>query len=143
MREILFRGKRVDNGEWVEGCLLSFDSVIGTKSYIIPQDEMCSWISKSASHTVEVDPNTVGQYIGVKDKFGKKVFEDDIIEETYICATNGRYAVSYDESSFTYINPKGWEDVIDDNEYGINIGLCKVIGNIHDNPELMEEKHNG
>lgn len=68
MREILFRGKRTDNGEWVQGYLCRYGWIGKEKDYIIPD-------YASALYTAEIDPKTIGQYTGVTDVNGNKIFE--------------------------------------------------------------------
>lgn len=116
MREILFRGKRKDNGEWVEGFYL-FTS---ENTYPVIIDMKC------CSHIII--PETVGQYTGLKDKNGTKIFEGDIVRR---CDNVER--VFYNGGGFSPFAIPGWECTPDADE-------CEIIGNIHDNPELLGEK---
>lgn len=144
MRDILFRGKRVDNGEWVEGQYYKQSEYYGypqTKHYIIASTETLDYDQALEYH--EVVAETVGQYIGCKDIDNTMVFEGDILErETIFLIPSGRICVGYECSSFVYAklssNNRNYTDPIDDNEYGVEIFTYKIIGNIHDNPELLE-----
>lgn len=119
MREILFRGKRKDNGEWVDGNL--FVDEKGDKHEII-----LGYVNYRVGW--EVDPETVGQYIGIKDVRGNKIFEGDVLAST----TKGKQPktkvllVISDIRKCT--NTEMWV-------HGMKFA---VIGNIHDNPEFME-----
>lgn len=131
MREILFKGKRTDNGEWVEG--FYSNELYANKHYI------SAWYygSYAELQKFEVDPETVGQFVGDNDVNNKKVFEGDIIAENVY---RNRYVVIFKENAFCYaINNKGgyWE-AFADGEYGMTLADFEVIGNIHDNPELLE-----
>ena len=128
MREILFRGKRQDNGEWIEGCLLRVyervcRGVYQPREYAIQSVE--EWI---APHFVVAE--TVGEYTGLTDKNGKKIFEGDILSDG-----DDTYKVVFDEGVFR----------IENSHYttGVYVAIYidkinKVIGNVYDNPELLE-----
>lgn len=133
MREILFRGKRKDNGEWVEGCLWVFDDYADI-SY---RDQEYSEIV----NTVEVIHETVGPYTGLTDKNGVKIFEGDILERG-----NTRGSVSYSNKLCRFVfrwktydkfRPDFFKECVLVDFVGIH--LAEVIGNIHDNPELLKE----
>ena len=129
MREILFRGKRVDNGEWIFGNLDLRKIGLSTCTYIIHQ--LFMW----KTTRFEVVPKTVGQYTGLTDKNGKKIFEGDII----ICDTSTyRYVtgtVKYSENASCYYI----KALNSSNDYMFNCdNILIIIGNIHDNPELLE-----
>lgn len=133
MREILFRGKRVDNGEWIEG----FFAKSGDKTFIlIDSDIAFGYVTMK-----EVLSETIGQYTGLTDKNGRKIFEGDIVELTYYTLPEERKVmaeVAYEEESAAFVLYSFGTE---------NKGICgeicntnKVIGNIHDNPEIMEEE---
>ena len=132
MREILFRGKRIDSGEWVEGSLLKV-TLNGETVYLIFGDNFSfdGTDVKALSHAL-VDPDTVGQYTGLTDKNGKLIFEGDILRYEYggVCSVEyGHFNCSCCHGVF------GWSITQDGDirDYKYH----KVIGNIHDNPELL------
>lgn len=134
MREILFTGKRVDNGEWVEGFYVfvpeHYKPEMSRKSYIV---------SINNGLFFEVIPETVGQYIGLTDKNGRKIFEGNIVKDKevrriYMIGYNEdlmKYAFLYYHKELKNIYCGGFVSKSD----GKSI---EVIGNIHDNPELLE-----
>lgn len=136
MREILFRGKRIfDNGQWVEGCLLKVTLDGETWHLIFGDDFQRSGLGITAMQHAAVNPETVGQYTGLKDKNGKRIFEGDIVErEKFGGKTLFEIAYELEIATFIGVAKKGmWFTTFD------NDGDCfEVIGNIHDNPELLE-----
>lgn len=138
MPEILFRGKRVDNGEWVEGSLLhdpdleAFD-IVGFNYYSgesgLEREEFCC----------RVDPSAVGRYTGLTDKNGVKIFEGDILKTTVYVYCKAA-VVAYSEGCFWVHNPNGGNMPLFkyvDMDSG-KADRVEVVGNIHDNPELLE-----
>ena len=131
MREILFRGKRTDNGEWVYGYYVHIGPVSCQRAYIIPE-------YASSLYVNEVDPSTVGQYTGLKDKNGKRIFEGDIAKVlqgkdkdiAYVGFENGAFML-YPKTGNIYERTL-WE-------YWYNDWDVEVIGNVHDNPDLLEK----
>ena len=133
-REILFRGKRVDNGEWVEGYYCGKVN----KTFFSPAEDSAQIIDKDL-YWHEVIPETVGQYTGLTDKNGKKIFEGDIL--SYIDNDDDVQYISvvFEECAFL-IEDSGITDSDLLTGY-VCLGLT-VVANIHDNPELLEV-HNG
>ena len=141
MREISFRGKRVDNGEWAVGYLTKRPSAI--------QIGYCSpwYISVPPRHPEDdggfynVAPDTVGQYTGLKDKNGKKIFEGDIVRASWHAPRRDTvyevYEVVYSKSGF-FMKRNGKLMGQVSNYISPNVNMrCEIIGNIHDNPELI------
>ena len=137
MREILFRGKLLDNSEWAYGLIVK---MFGAYHIIDKDDENTAY---------EVIPETVGQYTGLKDKNGKRIWEGDILHIAKIADGLGGYyqhpldyhvnvVVKFDLCAWM------WETLCEDKRY---ISFpdawchyeCEVIGNITDNPELLEK----
>lgn len=130
MREIIFRGKRLDNGEWVEGYFAKkVDPLLSgvTYCFIIGWDGSFCWNQK-------VDPATVGQYTGLRDKNGKRIFEGDILEYL-IDKREPHFYVVFDNSAWCKRDSIGTQSELLD----FVPHRWKVIGNIHDNPELLED----
>lgn len=132
MREILFRGKRVDNGEWIEG----FYAHSGEKKYILIDND----IAVGYLAMKEVNPDTIGQYTGLTDKNGTKIFEGDIVKVRLLYSDGERATeittVVYDENNCCY-SPMNWKESCLWCDYSTSIKEIEVIGNIYDNPELL------
>lgn len=149
MREILFRGKRLDNGEWVFGMLTGYGkkvAQIGT---------FCDYGTHICSiSSLGVYPNTVGQFTGLTDKNGKRIFEGDIVRATIRRdegyaenIRNEKGVIAFDSLGMiglmldrTGNNIPVWSDFFCELSLSGNIlDYCfELIGNIHDNPELLE-----
>ena len=142
MREILFRGKRTDNGEWVEGILFNAKEDI----FIIPHGNEYSYdpIEGLAFdvYGCKVDPETVGQYTGLTDKNGVRIFEGDICGfKRFNDFHVGKIVFNVKTASFIM-----WYQLIV-GAYGekatqkMLLSVCddiEVIGNIHDNPDILK-----
>ena len=124
MREILFRGKRVDNGQWIYGDLLTSN---GTCCEISDWNEVDYFIH-------DIDPETVGQFTGMTDKNGTRIIEGDIIMEMYK-GHERTYSVFWHNDWFAFrANSIDCSYALDD----IISYHVRVIGNIHDNKELLK-----
>ena len=129
-REILFKAKRKDNGGWVEGYLMPRPNSFGKPQYYIVPPSGALWY--------EIDPDTLCQYTGLTDKNGKKIWENDIVEERYRGVVTKRYHVLWDfkEASWMLETKSSARYGI----YAIDQKKFKVVGNIFDNPDLLEVK---
>lgn len=164
MREILFRGKREADNEWILGSLIVWPDG-DTQIYRHTHKGMCV-MGKSM-----VQSETVGQYTGLTDKNGKKIFEGDVIRyntfDDFDCHSVVKFGKYEQDGSAGEYNPKsciGWYCEVDNftapdwadedpvfffNDYLKQQNLlevndeCEIIGNIHDNPELLGGEGDG
>ena len=154
MREILFRGKRLDNGEWAEGYLYEHEpALVGIVSendvpepskWFIARTGFADWNMPRPVEFLEIDPSTVGQYTGLNDKNGKRIWEGDVVSQIWYDYEEPR------DTSFgevVYCEYDCSFSVMDDEKDEI-VPLCscaayvwevEVIGNITDDPELLEK----
>lgn len=123
MREILFRGKRIDNGEWVT-----------SNTFYQCNGEIKLWDERDGY--VEVIPETVGQYIGLTDKNGKKIFEGDIVHGYW----NTKFLIFFDSCCLQFRAKLSGGTEKDIDYYGDSKKI-EVIGNIYDNPELLRSEN--
>ena len=125
MREILFRGKRMGDNEWVYGLLARYG------------DNTSNIVESKFELLVPVETKTVGQWAGLCDKNGVKVFEGDVVKvkDALNWGTSGTFigSVGFGDASFRIETDTSthyrWQDYD-----------CEVIGNVHDNPELLKEE---
>ena len=138
MREILFRGKCADNGEWVDGFYICVADVHYISSGIF--GSLINGIINTVGY--KVIPETVSQFTGLYDKNGRKIFEGDIVEgnSEYFTYTHPYGKVVYDGGQYLI----SFDDVLEDIEcLEAWANDVEIIGNIYDNPELLEVKQNG
>ena len=154
MREILFRGKRLQGGDWVEGYFFKSDinkrERESGKASLIFTPDCDTFITVPECHnSFMVDSDTVGQYTGLMDKNGKRIWDGDILHIAKIADGLGGYyqppldypvnvVVKWDLCAWM------WETLCDDKRYITFPDAwchyeCEVIGNVHDNPELLEK----
>lgn len=125
-REILFRGKRTDNGRWVEGLLYQISETLNP--FIM--------LKNSLGESHEVLSKTVGQFTGLTDQNGVKIFEGDILKvsgelRSVVWDTQiGRWLANNIGEFRNAVSPRFFH-------------LAEVVGNIHDNPELLEVAEDG
>ena len=126
MCEILFRGKRVDNGEWTYGyyCPKPY-SHFPCEATIFPSETIDrDW------HGERVDPDTVGKFTGLTDRNGVKIFEGDIVKYGQCGKVEYNSGSAQFTLNFTNSTYEGFDK--------IPFCDCEVLGNIHDTPELLE-----
>ena len=134
MREILFKAKRIDNGEWVEGNYVKKYDLLGKRHLILYVDNYVRW------SFVEIDPETLCQFTGLCDKNGNKIWENDILmahlDESY------PEDAAYETVEWGFAGWVGHETGSTDREYldEFDSEYFEVVGNVFDNPELLQEE---
>lgn len=135
MREIIFKAKRIDNSEWVEGYYQKRHNFLGNEEHLIfPVDSHTVW------EYTEIDPETLCQFTGKTDKNGKRIWENDVVWLVY----DGKeyiYQIVWDNSELDFKATNGEENYGSNFEYLLCCDEIEVIGNIFDNPELLQEEH--
>lgn len=157
MREIKFRGKRVDNGEWVYGDIIHCTS---GKTYIFPSGDYANESDKVNQEgclmmfTFEVAPKTAGQFTGLRDKKGKEIYDGDIVKcvsELYSGFgkyPTGKFSTTYYEicsinkNAYCFGERRiGGKNIFEGILRDCAKEYYEVIGNIYENPELLEENN--
>ena len=140
----LFKAKMIDNGEWVQGALFNGEShcIIGQEIKFSPYTEHeCKIVG------YEVDRDTICQCTGLKDKNGKLIWENDIVKKEFYtdydnCANSEEYVgvVKYTDCAWVIetIRDKCTRPILEAMSYSEDVKHFEVIGNIFDNPELLE-----
>lgn len=129
MCEIMFRGKRLDNGEWALGYLIqepSGKTFIGTYA-----------VTGSYWDWAEVDQTTVGQYSGLADKFYFKIFSGDVVRVSTKCF-EGTFVARFEAGCFILVDESGFTITVQN----YHRSELEVIGNIHDKPNLLKGVQN-
>lgn len=158
MREILFKAKRINNGEWVEGYYLRDQYHIGGKDIIFYRKDS----DRFTVYTNIIDPKTLCEFTGRCDKNGNRIWENDILmchgnPEDLAKAVFGEFGVRDVETGSIVDKVVGWHyEIIPTDaisrcepfcwsmpltEYYIDRCEMEVVGNIFDNPELLQEEH--
>lgn len=135
MREILFRGKRLDNGEWIEGNLIRY------------RNGEAAIIELAGLRLRSVNPDTVVQFTGLTDKNGKKIFEGEVLDMSILRTDHSLNAVSMEYGAFGFypLHPeeeaeedRRWRSFWRDDEQEMwDEEYFTVVGNIYDNPEML------
>ena len=150
MREILFHGKRVDNGEWVEGYFGVFN---GKPQIFVPFTEEEERQNEGHIFSAvgglwhQVILETVGQFTGKHDVTGRKIFEGNIVTATVIENTFGSSVTKYTRSYIVAYHPeycyfylkRNKNNLLFDGNWNYGVFISEVIGNIHDNPEFLSD----
>ena len=133
----LFRGKRKDNGEWVEGCLLG-------RGLIIPKGQVVcktpdNFLAPANTRAFAVDPDTVGECCGgLRDKNGKLIFEGDVLRKTQSKKSEAVHVAKYNEGYGMWCVASKLRGEESMSLLAPTCDLYEVVGNIHDNKELLK-----
>ena len=157
IREVIFRGKRTDNGEWVCGYYTKARYFLNKKEmHIIFEPDVEAFPHCEFTGYEEVLPETVGQYTGLTDKNGVRIFEGDILDVSSDVAYGGVAVHRLGYFVVEFHNGCFMKSALDDPQLSffdnakrkglyhfISTDIHKIVGNIHDNPELLGGENNG
>lgn len=149
MREILFKAKRKDDAKWVEG----YFAIICEKTVIIEKESEKYYSiddekNSRGNRIIEIDPETLCQFTGLCDRYRNKIWENDIIKyhfgEIYAPIKYGYYQNCFDSQKTEhlgfYVDWTGDKCLRKDLGYWIDMVYAMPVGNIFDNPELLQEE---
>ena len=152
MDRYLYKAKRLDNGEWVQGYYVKGLNMYDKEAYLIFEPTTIFYSSGETDGWSEVDPSTICQCTGLKDKNGKLIWENDIIHKPFYTDYDA-YANSEAYTGRIQYEDGGWSveitkpdgnvcvsPIIEMIAYSKDIEYCEVIGNIFDNPELNKRE---
>lgn len=143
MRTIKFRGKASHNGEWLYGDLIN----IHGEYHILGEDDMCEdghHVTQDSDRPTWVEPNTIGQFTSLRDKNGEEIYEGDVVKFANPKYGDELFRIGYEDSHIGAfcLCEAGEEDtsrfVAIFGRFDYEPFYCEVIGNIHDNPDLMK-----
>ena len=140
MREILFKAKRIDNGEWVYGSYV-YTFCEDKNGIVVGVKVEKHWIVEESGNMVWVDKDTICQCTGLNDKNGKLIWENDVVKQFYDCNELGNslyffYQIRWNNEYSAF---EGYEIYTKETVLFPDLEDIEVIGNIFDNPELMNE----
>lgn len=142
MREFLFKAKRIDNGEWVEGYYIRDQYHIGGKDIIFYRKDS----DRFTVYTNIIDIETLCQFTGLCDKYGNKIWENDIVKTVSDIYTPVKFGLYTTGFALEECNQGFYVDFPDEtylrHELGYWNNKVEVRGNIFDNPELLQEESN-
>ena len=139
----LYKAKRIDDGEWVQGYYVKGSDMYGKETHVIFEPDAIFYSHGETDGLAEIDPSTICQCTGLCDKNGKKIWENDIFQCTDETMVTQKDLIEYNETNASFVRLRNTEKLglqylwID--EAACNHG--EVIGNIFDNPELLKGKN--
>ena len=141
MREILFKARRIDNGDWVEGYYV----YCRKRHYILPMLNKSIGFDEREDEWVKIDPETLCQFTGLCDKNGNKIWENDIVLVAENVYSTVKFGLYHETSKRERTHQGFYLESMDKYYYREELGYWAkksvVVGNVYDNLELLEVEH--